>query len=51
MKKLSLICIMMLLASSAFAQTNWFNGTFEEAKSKAQEDDKLVMLFFTGGTT
>ena len=47
MKKVFAFMIALLFASSAFAQsTVWFKGTFDEAKAKAAQDNKLLLTFF-----
>ncbi len=49
MKKAVLFVIILMLASSAFAQ-NWFKGTLDQAVAKAKSESKLVLVdFYSGG--
>lgn len=51
MKKLFVISIILLFAASAFAQgTDWFTGTFAEAKATAEKEGKLLLINFTSPT-
>ena len=46
MKK-TLICILFVLAASALmAQSVWFDGSFDEAKTKAAKEDKMILIDF-----
>lgn len=50
MKKTIVFLLVLLFASSAFSQTNWFKGTFDEAKAKAENEEKLLLVnFFSSG--
>jgi len=52
MKKLFVISIILLFSASAFAQgTDWFDGTFDEAKAKAEKEGKLILLDLTSGSS
>ena len=47
MKKLTVLLVVLVLASSAFAQnTMWFKGTLDEAFAKAKIDHKPLLLDF-----
>lgn len=47
MKKVTAFLLMLLFASSSFAQTSiWFNGTYDDAKAKAQQENKLIFIDF-----
>ena len=47
MKKLILLGAVLLLLGTTFPQeVNWFDGTFDEAKVKAKEADKLILIDF-----
>ncbi|MFC1556094.1 hypothetical protein ACFL67_03335 [candidate division KSB1 bacterium] len=39
--------VALLVASSAFAQTKWFDGTLNEAKAAAKAGDKLLIINFS----
>jgi len=52
MKKLFVFPLILLFAASAFAQgTEWFKGTFDEAKAKAEKEGKLILLDLTSGSS
>jgi hypothetical protein len=45
MKKL--LCILLLFAGTALmAQSVWFEGSFDEARAKAAEEDKMILIDF-----
>ena len=48
MKKcISIAVLLLLLASFAFASDGvWFKGTFEQAKLKAKQENKLLIIDF-----
>ncbi len=47
MKKVLMLFLLLFFSASAFAQdTIWFNGTWEEAKMKAQDEDKFILIFY-----
>ena len=47
MKKLSLILLLLLFATTVFASgTVWFQGSFDEAKQKAVSESKLILVDF-----
>jgi hypothetical protein len=46
MKKFLALAFVLVLASAASAQTNWFKGTLDEAVAKAKVDHKLVLVDF-----
>jgi len=46
MKKFLALAFVLVLASAASAQTNWFKGTLDEAVSKAKVEHKLVLVDF-----
>ncbi len=47
MKKGLPILLILLFAVSAFAQESvWFEGTFDEAKVKAEKENKLLLINF-----
>ena len=47
MKRSLAVMILILLASSLFAQSaNWFEGSFEEAKAKAAQENKHILVDF-----
>lgn len=46
MKKFLALAFVLVLASAASAQTNWFKGTLEEAYAKAKVEHKLVLVDF-----
>lgn len=50
MKKLFVISIILLFATSTFTQTNWFKGIFDEAKVTAEKEGKLILLNLTSGS-
>lgn len=51
MKKLIILPLLILFTTSAFAQTNWFTGSLDEAKALAAKEGKLLLLNFTAGVT
>ena len=47
MRKTLSILMFFLLAAAAFGNgTNWFKGSFEEAKDKARKEGKLILIDF-----
>ena len=47
MKRIFAALILILLASSIFAQgADWFKGSFEDAKAKAAQENKHVLIDF-----
>jgi hypothetical protein len=47
MKRFLAMLLVCLFAVTALASgTDWFNGSFEEAKVEAAKQDKLVLMFF-----
>ncbi len=47
MRKYLVIFLLLFFVSSAFAQnTIWFNGTWDEAKTKAKNEDKFILIFY-----
>ncbi|MFH1943741.1 MAG: hypothetical protein ABIL68_16690 [bacterium] len=47
MRKSIAVFLFLLFPLCVFSQaTKWFEGSFDEALSKAGEDGRLVMLFF-----
>jgi hypothetical protein len=50
MKKISAFSMIILLASTAFAQSNFFKGTLDEALAKARTENKKVLFDFTSYT-
>jgi len=51
MKKAALFCVLLLLASSAFAQyESFFKGTFEQAQAKAKVENKKLLFYFNSYT-
>ncbi|MDD8027476.1 MAG: hypothetical protein PHI34_13295 [Acidobacteriota bacterium] len=52
MKKALALALLLLLASTAFAQIPdwWFHGSLNEAFAKAKTENKLVLLDFNSFT-
>ncbi len=51
MKKLTILLVVLVLASAAFAQNPmWFKGTLDEAFAKAKADHKPLLLDFSSYT-
>ena len=46
MKRISAFSMIILLASTAFAQSSFFKGTLDEALAKARTENKKVLLDF-----
>jgi len=47
MKKVVTFLFILLFASSAFAQSSvWFDGSFDDAKAKAEKEGKLILINF-----
>lgn len=47
MKRTIAVIVLLLLASSLLAQSaNWFEGSFEEAKAKAAQENKHIIVDF-----
>jgi hypothetical protein len=48
MNKAAVILLVLILAASVFAQGSvWFEGTYDEAKTLAQEKEKLILIDFS----
>ena len=45
-KSLSLLVILLLTATAFANGTEWFKGTYEEAKAAAQKEGKLLIIDF-----
>ena len=50
MKKIAVISVLLLLASAAFAENNFFKGTLDEALAKAKAEGKKLLLDFNSYT-
>jgi hypothetical protein len=50
MRKAAALSIILLLASTAFAQSNFFRGTLDEALAKAKTENKKLLLDFNSYT-
>jgi len=50
MKKAALFGALLLLASAAFAENNFFKGTLDEAMAKAKAENKKLLLDFNSYT-
>ena len=51
MKKLVILTVALVLASTAFAQNpEWFKGSLDEAFAKAKVDHKPLLLDFSSYT-
>jgi hypothetical protein len=50
MKKAIALSVVLLLASMASAQVNWFKGTLDDALAKAKTENKKVLLDFNSYT-
>jgi hypothetical protein len=46
MKKLAAPLFVLVLATAAAAQTQWFQGTLDQAVAKAKTEGKLVLIDF-----
>ena len=46
MKRFILILLFSVFTVSSLGQTNWFQGSFEQAQQKAEKDGKLILTFF-----
>jgi len=47
MRKLVTFLLILLFATSAFGQSSvWFNGSFDDAKKKAENEGKLLLINF-----
>ena len=49
MKRILKALLFFVLTGSVFGQTNWYQGTLEEAFKKGKASDKLVLMFFYSG--
>ena len=38
--------LLSVFALSAFGQTQWFKGTFDQAQEQADKEGKLILTFF-----
>ena len=48
MKKMFIPVLMLLFAGGIYAQnTPWFNGSLDQAKMKASQESKLIVLDFS----
>jgi hypothetical protein len=48
MKKAAVVLMVLILAASVFAQESvWFEGTFDSAKARAEEGNKLILIDFS----
>jgi len=50
MKKVAVVSVLLLLASVAFAENNFFKGTLDEALAKAKAEGKKLLLDFNSYT-
>ena len=50
MKKIAVVSVLLLLASVAFAENNFFKGTLDEALAKAKAEGKKLLLDFNSYT-
>jgi len=50
MKKVIIVSTLLLLASAAFAENNFFKGTLDEALAKAKTENKKLLLDFNSYT-
>jgi hypothetical protein len=50
MKKAAVACALLLLASAAFAENNFFKGTLDAAMAKAKAENKKLLLDFNSYT-
>jgi hypothetical protein len=50
MKKAAVVCALLLLASAAFAENNFFKGTLDAAMAKAKAENKKLLLDFNSYT-
>lgn len=50
MKKAVLASVLLILASAAFADNNFFKGTLDQALTKAKADGKKLLLDFNSYT-
>ena len=39
--------VFLIIPSTIFAQTNWFEGTFDEAKAAAKKSGKRIFIYTT----
>ena len=46
MKRFILFLLFSVFTLSALGQTDWFQGSFEQAQQKAEKDGKLILTFF-----
>ncbi|MFC1564103.1 hypothetical protein ACFL6G_04160 [candidate division KSB1 bacterium] len=47
MKKGLTILFLLIFAATAFAQESvWFDGSFDEAKTKAEKENKFLLINF-----
>lgn len=44
MKRTILFSLVLLLASNTYSQTNWFDGTYEEALAEAKKQNKYLFI-------
>lgn len=50
MKKAVLFTALLILASAAFAENNFFKGTLDQALAKAKTENKKLLLDFNSYT-
>jgi len=50
MKKAVLVTALLILASAAFAENNFFKGTLDQALAKAKAENKKLLLDFNSYT-
>ena len=47
MKKVVTFLLILLFASTVFAQSSvWFDGSFDDAKAKAEKEGKIILINF-----
>ncbi|MFC1564113.1 hypothetical protein ACFL6G_04210 [candidate division KSB1 bacterium] len=51
MRHILTILVFLIFPSTIFAQTDWFEGTFEEAKVLAQKEGKRIFIHTTAKST
>jgi len=51
MRKRITFLLVLFFSTGAYAQTNWFKGSLDDAKTLAAKENKQIMLHFaaTGG--
>jgi len=50
MKKMNLFLTLIFMITASFSQSSqWFKGTYEQAKTIAGQEEKMILILFSCG--